>query len=153
MSEFVTVPKDPWLGTTKPARTNPSDTHEGKRLQAHRAYATYPPKDEPCRRFEQTLRLALALEMFFNRERCSHLSHGSTVQLHVLNREGNAAHDCSECFAHQWEWKEARELKGQKQCKVKAIHTLDSLPLPFLCCAVPRSRMTTRRVAVNTNHP
>lgn len=64
MSEFVTVPKDPWLRTTKPARTNRSDTHEGKRLRAHRARAAYPPKDEPCRRFEQTLRLALALEMF-----------------------------------------------------------------------------------------
>lgn len=61
----------------------------------------------------------------------------------------NAAPDHRKCFTHEWEWKEAR---GQEQCKVKAIHTLESLPLPLHCRTVPRSQMTTRRGVVNTNH-
>lgn len=73
----------------------------------------------------------------------------AVVSLHLLNGEMKAAPDHSKCFTHQWEWKEAR---GQKQYKVKAIHTLESLPLPSHCRTVPGSQMTTRGVVVNTNY-
>lgn len=79
----------------------------------------------------------------------AHHLHSSSVRLHLLNREMSEAPDHCKCFTHQWERKEAR---GQKQYKVKAIHTSESLPRPSHCYTVLGSQMTTRGVVVNTNY-
>lgn len=147
-------PKTPRLGTTKPTHTDHSNV--GRMLQwphwvrkwaredgnARDQTTTHPANEHKSRRRSvRTLRLALALEMLYL-ESTAHRLHSGGFWTQQRLTTANVLHVNDK----------QKEARGQEQYKVKAIHTLESLPPLLHCRTVLGSQTTTRRVAVNANY-